>query len=130
MKMTRIKSSTSNELPLTDLHLKRPHSFIASQQASFHTWHKANLQPGEILVTANFSENYSFILQDASQGVHWNDLQAIIHQFIAYFVNLGELLHLSYVILSHHDTTAVHHFQKCFIAFLKNFLPEGSQPKK
>ena len=30
----------------------------------------------------------------------------------------------------HHDTIAVYLFQKCFIAFLKNSLPERLQPKK
>ena len=105
------------------LELLRPHSFIASEQASFYTWRKTSLQTGEILVTADFSENYSFILQDASQGFHWNNSQATIHPFVAYFVDLGELQHLSNVIISdclHHDTTAVYLFQKCFIAFLKH----------
>ena len=31
-----------------------------------------SLKVGEILVNADFSENYSFVLQDASQGFHWN----------------------------------------------------------
>ena len=41
--------------------------------------------------------------------------------------------HLSYVIVSeclHHDTTAVHLYQRCFIAFLQRFLPARSQPRK
>ena len=115
------------------LELLRRHSFIASEQAAFYTRYKTNLQPGEILVTADFSENYSFILQDAAQGFHWNNSQATLHPFVAYFVDSGELCHLSYVIISeclHHDTIAVYLFQKCFIAFLKSFLPEWSQPKK
>ena len=43
------------------------------------------------------------------------------------------ICHLSYVIISdslHHDTVAVHLFQKCFIAFLKGYLPESLHPKK
>ena len=76
---------------------------------------------------------YTFILQDAAQGFHWNDSQATNHPFVAYFVDSGELCHLSYVIISdclHHDTTAVYLFQKCFITFLKIFLPERLHPKK
>ena len=89
------------------LELLRPHSFIASEQASFHTKCKTNLQPGEILVTVDFSENYSFILQDAAQGFHWNNSQATLHPFVAYYIDSGELCHFSYVIISdclHHDT--------------------------
>ncbi len=84
------------------------------------------------MVIADFSENYSFILQDAAQGFHSNNSQATLHPFIAYFIDSGELCHLSYVIISdclHHDTIAVYLFQKCFIAFLKNLLPERLQPK-
>ena len=75
---------------------------------------------------------FSFILQDAAQGFHWNNSQATLHPFVAYFVDSGELCHPSYVIISdclQHDTIAVYLFQKCFIAFLKNLLPERLQPK-
>ena len=71
---------------------------------------------------ADFSENYSFVLQDAAQGFHSNNLQATIHPFVAYYMKSGELHHLSYVIISdclHHDTVAVHLFQKHFIEYLK-----------
>ena len=56
-----------------------PHSFIGAQQATFYKDTKETLQPGEVLVTADFSENYAFILQDAAQGFHWNNSQATIH---------------------------------------------------
>ena len=115
------------------LELLRPHSFIASEQASFYTKCKTSLQAGEILVTVDFSENYSFILQDAAQGFHWNNSQATIHPFVAYFVDSGELRHLSYVIISdclQHNTTAVYLFQKCFIEFLKSFLNKELQLKR
>ena len=115
------------------LDLLRPHSFIATEQASFYAKCKSSLQPGEVLVTADFSENYSFVLQDAAQGFHWNNSQATIHPFVAYYLESGEVCHLSYVIISdslHHDTVVVHLFQKCFIAFLKGYLPESLHPKK
>ena len=38
-----------------------------------------SLQPGEIVVVGDFSENYSFVLQDAAQGFHWNNAQATLH---------------------------------------------------
>ncbi len=112
------------------MELLRPHSFIAAQQASFYSDCKLGLAPREMLVIVDFSENYSFVLQDAAQGFHWNNSQAT---FVAYFKNHSELCHLSYVIVSeclHHDTTAVHLYQRCFIAFLHKFLPARSQPRK
>ena len=86
-----------------------------------------------MLVTADFSENYSFVLQDAAQGFHWNNSQATLHPFVAYYVDAGKLCHLSYVAVSdclHHDTTAVYLYQKAFIALLKRVLPRRSQPQK
>ena len=115
------------------LELLRPHSFIAAQQASYYSDRKSGLAPREMVVTVDFSENYSFVLQDAAQGFHWNNSQATIHPFAAYFKKRGELCHLSYVIVSeclHHDTTAVHLYQRHFVAFLKSFLPTRSQPQK
>ena len=56
---------------------------------------KTSLQPGKILVTVDLSENYS-ILQDDAQGFHWNNSQATLHPFVAYYVDSRELCHLSY----------------------------------
>jgi len=109
-----------------------PHSFIAKQQASFYSMCKSNLKPGEVLVTVDFSENYSFVLQDAAQGFHWNNAQATIHPFVAYYMESQVVHHLSYVIISdclHHDTLAVHLFQKHFIQFLRRHLPALSFEK-
>jgi hypothetical protein len=116
------------------LEVLRPHAFIAAQQASFYRDCKSTLAPREMLVTVDFSENYSFVLQDAAQGYHWNNSQATIHPIVAYYKDESEkLCHLSYVIISEalrHDTTAVFLYQKYFITFLKGFLPSTSQPCK
>ena len=115
-------SKPVDELFCEKLELLLPHSFIATQQASFYKECKSTLQPGELLVTADFSENYSFILQDAAQGFHWNNSQATIHPFLVYYTDTGELHHQSYVVISeclHHDTVAVYLFQKMLIAYLK-----------
>ena len=77
--------------------------------------------PGEFLVIADFSGNYSFVLQDAAQGFHWNNSQVTIHPFVAYYMDSDELCHLSYVVISdcnHHDTIAVHLYQKYLIEHL------------
>ena len=103
------------------LEFLRPHSFITKQQASFYSLCKSDLKPGEVLVTVFFSENYSFVLQEAAQGFHWNNAQATIHPFMAYCVESQAVHHLSYMIISdclHHDTLVVHLFQKHVIQFL------------
>ena len=108
-----------------------PHSFIAKQQSSYFNECKVGLKPGEVLVQANFSENYSFVLQDAAQGYHWNNSQATIHPFVVYYRHTGEELHLSFVVISeslHHDTIAVFLFQKTLLSYLKEVLP--CKPKK
>ena len=112
--------------------LLRPHSFIATQQASFYAARKAVLRKGEFIVTAYFSENYSFVLQDAAQGYHCNNSQANLYSFVAYYLDSGEVCHLNYVVICdslHHDTMAVHLFQKYFIRFLKDLLPVRLYPK-
>ena len=68
-------------------------------------------------MNADFSENYmySFVLQDASQGFHWNNTQATIHPFVAYYLESHEVHQLSYVVISdclHHDAIAVYTFIK------------------
>ena len=116
-------SSTSDEFIeafCSKLEMLIPHSFIATQQTSFFNECRSSLK---LLVVADFSENYSFILQDVAQGFHWNNVQATIHPFVIYYKHCGENRHLSYVVISdclHHDTVAV---QKCLIVFLKEALP-------
>ena len=105
----------------------RSHSFIATQQSNFFDQCKSSLKPGELVVCADFSENYAFVLQDAAQGFHWNNAQATLHPFVAYFreSHTSEINHLNFVVISeslHHDTVAVHLFQKKLISFLKDRL--------
>lgn len=101
--------------------LKR-HDFIAKQQSKFCTEKKESLNVGEILILGDFAENYSFLLQDAAQGFHWNNAQATLHPFVCYFKEDGELNHINVIVISdclNHDTVAVHLFQKKVIQFLK-----------
>ena len=103
------------------------HSFIASQQSKFFNENKSSLKLGEIIVFADFSENFAFVLQDAAQGFHWNNAQATIHPFVVYYreSDSSELRHLNFVVISNcmnHDTVAVHLFQRKLNSFLKHVL--------
>lgn len=103
------------------------HDYIKTQQASFLYNMKANLQENEVVVICDFSENYSFVLQDEVQSHHWNNDQATIHPFVIYYRDQkGSLANLSFVVISevlNHDTIAVHVFISKLIAFLKQQMP-------
>lgn len=101
-----------------------PHFFISSQQSKFIKEKKNNLlQNNELLVQCDFSENYSFVLQNEAQGYHWNNKQATIHPFTVYYRDINEeVKHYSYIIISEclkHDSVAVHLFIEKFILFIK-----------
>ena len=115
------------------------HDFIAKQQSQFLQKTRSQLETGEFLVVGDFAENYSFVVQDAAQSFHWNNLQATIHPFVCYYssdiTQEGEaaqrkINNVSFVVVSEnntHDTIAVHLFQKALIQFLTNKIVK---PKK
>ena len=107
------------------------HDFIACRQSQFFKDLKAKLGSGEFLVIGDFAQNYTFVCQDAAQSFHWNNAQATIHPFVAYYrVNLldtdgniqydengkvvTELKNTIFCIISEsneHDTFAVYLYQ-------------------
>lgn len=98
------------------------HDFIAHKQASYISTVKENLKEGEFLVSLDFAENYSFVVQDAIQSFHWNNAQATVHPYVIYYNNGDEIEHYNFVIISEslkHDTVAVSLFNKKMIHFLK-----------
>ena len=62
-----------------------PHHFIAKAQANHLKMTKENLSENELIILLDFAENYSFVVQDAVQGFHWENSQATLHPFVAYF---------------------------------------------
>lgn len=48
-----------------------PHHFITDYQSKYLKQLKLNLKAGECIIICDFSENYSFLVQDAIQGFHW-----------------------------------------------------------
>lgn len=89
------------------LQILKAHSFIANQQTLFISEKKKNLRE-EVIVMFDFSENYSYVCQDASQAFHFND-QCTVFPVTYYYKENSELKHKSNVILSEnlkHDTAA------------------------
>ena len=100
--------------PSSLIHCQTASSFLYTIERRSTTWGVPD--------HGRLSENYSFVLQDAAQGFHWNNSQATIHPFVVYYLDMGKQSHLSYVVISdclHHDTVAVYLFQKSLLDFLK-----------
>ena len=81
--------------------LKR-HSYIAKAQSADLKQHKENLVPNETIVLLNFSENYSYIIQDEGQCYHWNNSQCSLHPALIYYKppNADQVCHKSICIIS------------------------------
>ena len=79
---------------------------------------KENLNFGKPVIVIDFAENYSFLVQDAAQGFHWNNSQATIHPFVIYYVDgSGKLAHKSYAYINDRktrDSITVYSFLKHF----------------
>ena len=94
---------------------------------------KESLGPREFLVVADFSENFSSVVQDEIQSFHWNNNSATIHPFVCYYRDNGELRSVCYIVISsciQHDVNAVHLFQRKLVNFLTQESCGGHLPKK
>ncbi|KAK3909533.1 ARL14 effector protein [Frankliniella fusca] len=104
------------------------HDFIAAKQKEHFFQLKSNLlKSGEAVISLDFSENYSFMIQNSIQSFHWSNQQATVHPFIAYYKNeAGELSHDCYVIVSDslkHESHTVHVFLEKYLQHLKMKVP-------
>lgn len=98
-----------------------PHAFIAKQQSAFLNHCKENLKDNEYVVISDFSENYSFVVQDAIQGWHWTNSQCTIHPFSIYSKENGTIKHTSFIIIAEslkHNHRSVYLFQQKLFAYL------------
>lgn len=101
-----------------------PHAFIAAQQSKFLSHSKETLKANEFIILLDFSENYSFVVQDEVQGWHWANAQCTIHPFVIYYKDDENVLqHRSIVMIAEslkHDFAAVNLFQEKLFQFLQN----------
>lgn len=100
------------------------HNFVADQQKTYLRELKNNIKFGDVIVIMDFSENYSFVVQDKVQAYHWTNSQATIHPFAVYYRirEKSELQFTNFIVISdvlRHDTIAVRVFQRHLINFLK-----------
>lgn len=96
----------------------KPHSFIAKQQSIYLEGAKSNLSKNEILILWDFSENFAYKVQNASQTFHYNNDQCTVFTVVYYYKEKNELKHKSLIFLSEvlkHDTAAVFTIQSILI---------------
>lgn len=80
------------------------------------------MKDGEVLVMFDFSKNFSYVVQDASQAFHFNNDQCTVFPVIYYYKENSVLKHKSAILLSEslkHDTSAVYTIQKQLIPEIK-----------
>lgn len=73
----------------------KPHSFIAKQQSLFLSEKKQNLAQDEVIVMFDFSQNYTYTAQEASQAFHFNNDQCTVFPVIYYYREESQLKHTS-----------------------------------
>ena len=98
------------------------HHFIAKSQSAYLQHVKTSLKPGHALILLDFAENYSFLVQDAIQGFHWNNSQATLHPFVVYQKTDNKIVSQSFCVISdslQHDSNIVHYFLHIILEDLK-----------
>ena len=86
------------------------HHCITKAQSKYLKSLKEHI-PYEVIILGDFGKNYTFFVQDAAEGFHWVNEQAIIHPFVLYCKDNGRLQHKSYCFISDyltHNTTVVY----------------------
>ena len=103
-----------------------PHQFIAKSQAVYLTELKESLCEDTAIILLDFAENYSFVVQDAVQGHHWDNSQATLHPLVCYAKTGEDLKVLNICVISDcmsHDTNTVHAFLKPSLLFVMENFP-------
>ena len=64
------------------------HSFTAKSQSQYMKTLKANMMTPleDLILQGDFAENYSYVVQDEIQSFHWENKQATLHPFVAYYL--------------------------------------------
>ena len=103
----------------------KTHDYIYRQQSCYFSEQKENLSDGSCIAVGDFSENLTFVIQDAVQGNHWSKDQVTLHPFVCYVNAAGVLTTIPVLFISDHlthDTVAVYAFQKRLNQLLDDML--------
>ena len=107
------------------------HSYIAKAQSSHLKLSKENVDDNTIIVSVDFSENFTFIIQDEIQSYHWCKEQTTLHPVVINYKENGKVKHKSFCVISdielHHDVSMVYQIQAVFLNYLKACHPKVSK---
>ena len=130
LKLESISSTVTEFISLVSeaADLATGHHFTCKSQSQYLRLLKESLPITSAIILLDFSENYSFVCQDATQGFHWNTEQATLHPFAVYYrlAPGEELTCLSMCIVSderEHLASTVYCFVKRVIQYVKEQLP-------
>jgi hypothetical protein len=103
------------------------HHYIARAQSAFFVKYKEEITQESCVLISDFSENFSFIIQDCVQGYYWMNQKATVLPFLAYLKNgEGEICSASMCVISDHlthDTGAVNAYLKPVLNHIKSINP-------
>ncbi|KAL5493652.1 hypothetical protein EMCRGX_G014861 [Ephydatia muelleri] len=103
------------------------HHHVAQMQTQHLKKLKETNPTSECIIVGDFSENFSFVVQDAAQGYHWENTQATLHPFVVYIRNgdgsLGVDSHCIISDTTQHTTSTVYAFLKTLLEGLKVKYP-------
>jgi hypothetical protein len=104
--------------------LLKHHYLSVAQHKKFKRTREV-LEPGQLIIWGDFSENYTSVTQNAIQSDYFNNKQITLHPFTIYYNKDGEVTPLSYCIISNctiHDTNTFYAFQSALMKDLKVHL--------
>ena len=109
----------------TDINFLSRHHYIAETQKRFLNHCKSNLVSNTCIILMDFSENYSFIIQQSIQAFYYNNSQATVHPFCIYYKTeeSDELLNVNYCVISD-STDHVAYTINAFTAKLMTIIKE------
>ena len=101
------------------------HHYISKHQSAYITQLKDNIKDDEAIIILDFAENYSFVVQDAAQGYHWDNCQATLHPLDALLQKRRNCSCKTCVICDHlrHDTWCIECSRRCSPTYETSSLP-------
>jgi hypothetical protein len=103
------------------------HHYVARNQSARFVKCKEEIDNETCVLVSDFSENFSFIIQDSIQGYYWANDQATLLPFLGYMkLEDGTDVSVSMAVISNHlthDTVSVHSFLKPVLQHLKELNP-------
>ena len=126
----KLKTSTCEEYKdtlISAINATTKHSFLAKCQDNFLSAKKESLKVNEVIVLAEFAENYVFPVKHEIQSYHWSKEYSTLHPLVAYFINGdGNIQHNSLCFISddnNHAANFVYKIQAVLVDYLKENLP-------